>query len=77
MKGAKLFTKIDIRLGYYQIIIKEEDIFKITFRMRYRYYEFLVIPFDLINSLVMFICLMNIIFRECLDEFIMVFINDI
>jgi hypothetical protein len=57
--------------------IKEEDINRTTFRTRYGHYEFTVVPFGLSNALVVFICLMNGIFREYLDKVVIVFLDDI
>ena len=59
LKDAKIFSKIDLRLGYHQVRIKEEDINKITFRTRYGHYEFTMVSFGLSNAQVIFMCLMN------------------
>jgi hypothetical protein len=77
LKDAKIFSKIDIRSGYHQLRIKEKDINKTTFRKRYGRYEFTVVPFGLSNELVAFMCLMNGIFREYLNKFVIVFLDDI
>ena len=50
LKGAGVFSKIDMRLGYYQLRVKDVDVSKTTFKIRYGYYEFLVMPFRLTNN---------------------------
>jgi hypothetical protein len=77
MKGETVFSKIDLISRYHQLRIKEEDIPKIGFKMRFRHYEFTILPFGLTNALGVFMILMNRVFREYLDKFVEVFINDI
>jgi hypothetical protein len=77
LKDAKIFSRIDLKSGYHQVRIKEEDIRKTTFRTRYGHYEFTVVPFGLSNAPVVFKCLMNGVFQEYLDKFVIVFLDDI
>jgi hypothetical protein len=75
--GACVFSKIDLRSGYHQLKIRECDILKSAFILRYGLYEYMVISFGLTNALAYFMYLMNKVFMEFLDKFVIVFIDDI
>jgi hypothetical protein len=77
MSGAKVFSKIDLRSGYHQLKIRVEDIPKTTFTSRYGLYEFTVMSFGLTNAPAYFMYLMNKVFMEYLNKFVVVFIYDI
>jgi hypothetical protein len=77
MKGASVFSKIDLRSGYHQLRIWELDIPKTAFRTRYGLYEYTVMSFGLTNAATYFMYLMNNVFMEYLDKFVVVFIDDI
>jgi hypothetical protein len=77
LSGAKVFSRIDLLSWYYQIRITKGDEEKIAYHIRYGSYEFLVMPFGLTNAPATFCTLMNDIFQEWLDDFVVVYIDDI
>jgi hypothetical protein len=75
--SACVFSKIDLRSGYHQLKVQECDILKTTFALRYGLYEFMVMSFGLTNAPAYFMYMMNKVFMEYLDKFVMMFIDDI
>ena len=77
LKGTRIFSKIDLRSIYHKVRINEEYISKMTFRTRYGNFEFVIVPFGLSNSPTIFMFLMNGVFKEYLEKFVIVFLDDI
>ena len=77
LRGARVYSKIDLHTGYHQLRVRDTDIPKTTFRKRYGDYEFTVMPFGLTNALAAFMDLMHKIFQPNLDQFFVVFVDDI
>jgi len=77
LRGVVVFSKIDLRSRYHHILVKPEDVQKTTFWSRYGHYEYVVMPFGATNAPAIFMDYMNRIFWSYLDQFVIVFINDI
>ncbi|GKA98764.1 putative reverse transcriptase domain-containing protein, partial [Tanacetum coccineum] len=77
LQGSSVYSEINLRSGYHQLRVREEDIPKTAFRTRYGHYEFQVMPISLTNALVVFIDLMNRVCKPYLDKFVIVFTDDI
>ena len=77
LKRAQVYSKINLRTGYHQLRVRETNIPKTTFRMRYGHFEFTVMPFGLTNAPAAFMDLMHKVFQPYLYQFVVVFVEDI
>lgn len=77
LAGAKIFSKMDIKTGFHQIRTNEKDIEKTGFNTNYGHYEYLVMPMGLCNAPATFETLMNEVFRDNIDPFLVVYMDDI
>lgn len=77
LQRASHFSKTDLRLSYHQLKISKDDVSKIAFQIRYGHYKFLVIPFGLTNAPTKFMDMMNQVFEDYLDQFMIIFVDNI
>ena len=75
LRGARVYSKIDLRTSYHQLRVREIGFPKTALRMRYGHFEFTVMPFGLTNALVAFMDLMHRVFQPSLDQFVVVFVG--
>ena len=77
LRGVRVYSKIDLRIGYHQLRVRETDISKTAFKTRYGHFEFTVMPFGLSNAPAVFMDLMHRVFQPYLDQFVIGFVDDI
>ena len=77
LRGARVYSKIDLRTGYHQLRVGDTNIPKAVFRTRYGDFEFTMMPFGLTNALAAFMDLMHRVFQPYLNQFVVVFVDDI
>jgi hypothetical protein len=77
LHGVVILSKIDLKSAYHHIYVKDQDVPKMSFITSYGHYEFMVMPFGLINALATFMTLMNSLFQKHLRRFVLMFIHDI
>ena len=77
LRAPRVYSKIDLRTGYHRLGVREVDIPKTTFRTRYGHFEFMVMPFGLINAPAAFMDIMHRVFQPYLDQFVVVLVDDI
>ena len=76
LRGARVYSKIDLRTSYHRLRVRDTDIPKTGFRKHYGHFEFTVMPFGLMNAPTTFMDLMHRVFQPYLDQFVVVFVDD-